>query len=557
MANTARRKEYTDRNDNMFIPMNVEGGVWNEHFITTPKLLAIVGMLLALFIIIATLSSGDGSTLFGYIFYIGLWAVASSYILRFFIFEEKFYYKMYKELEKYEITSPALFWEIQSIRDTEDGALITYGDARIGVIVKLDRDTITGKAPDFKETHYDSISDFYRALATNKYSFVQMNIMEAAGKDPRLNELSKLVNKSDNPSVCKLMELEIGHIKNITNTALYESDYFLFYTHDMSKIDTIIDDISECIFKLLDGAYVGYTFLDNKEIVELVKELYGVRYFNSTEASLMMFGDNAMSVMTPFNITGLVWSDNNEQELTKQEVNKLRNITGSVIRGTTKRTDVDLKASLYRKNEGKKIGIDLDSALENRNSKIEERKRREEAKKAVSVSANDIFNNNQFDTSEEQDTMFNDMNTFDDFDDNTYELPDEEIVEANNDIVDDSNSQSKISLDKQDNTTNITDELSNKSADIADSINEAEAEIIDFGEQAIADDIKDDTAVNEVENDEDDEDTIDFGGDTSSLDTTDISESKVVLDKQETTSTSEGTSTSDSGDGWDDEIIDI
>ena len=271
----------------------------------------------------------------------------------------------------------------------------------------------------------------------------------------------------------------------------------------------------------------------------------------------MMFGDNAMSVMTPFNITGLVWTDNNEQELTKQEVNKLRNITGSVIRGTTKRTDVDLKASLYRKNEGKKIGIDLDSALENRNSKIEARKRREEAKKAVSVSANDIFNNNQFDTPEEQDTMFNDMNTFDDFDDNTYELPDEEIVEANNDIVDDSNSQSKISLDKQDNTTNIADELSNKSADIADSINETEAEIIDFGEQTITDDIKDDTVVNEVEDDEDNEDTIDFGSETSLVDTADTSESKVVLDKQETTSTNESTSTSDSGDGWDDEIIDI
>ena len=84
--------------------------------------------------------------------------------------------------------------------------------------------------------------------------------------------------------------------------------------------------------------------------------------------------------------------------------------------------------------------------------------------------------------------------------------------------------------------------------------------MIDFGEQAITADIKDDTAVNEIE---DDEDTIDFGGETSSIDTTDTSESKVVLDKkvdldkQEATPTNESTSTSDSSDGWDDEIIDI
>ena len=362
MANTDRRKEYTDRNGNMFIPMNVEGGVWNEHFITTPKFICIVLMVLALVIIIMELAAKEpAASFFQYVFWIGLWLVISSLITRFIIFEEKFYYRMYKEMQKYEITTPAVFWNISSIKDTDNGGIITYSDARVGIIVKLDRDTITGKTSDFKETHYDAISDFYRAINDYKYSFVQMNIMEQAGKDPRLNELSKLVNKSDNSSINKLMELEIGHIKNITNTTLYESDYFLFYTSDLSKVDTIIDDIGECVLKLFDGAFIGYSILGTKEIVDLVKELYGVKYFNATQASLFMFDINGAAGVSPISINSLLWTDGNMQKLTSTEINKLRRITSDVIRETRKQEDVSLKDTLYKVNIENKFGIDLDN----------------------------------------------------------------------------------------------------------------------------------------------------------------------------------------------------
>ena len=46
MANTARRKDYIDRNNNMFMPMNVEGDVWNESFFTTTKIMTMGGMVL-------------------------------------------------------------------------------------------------------------------------------------------------------------------------------------------------------------------------------------------------------------------------------------------------------------------------------------------------------------------------------------------------------------------------------------------------------------------------------------------------------------------------------
>lgn len=367
MANTKRREAYTDRNGNMLIPINVEGGNYNEHFMTTPKLICLMFIIGALAFIIYRCSHGNGG-LISWVIWLSIWLILSITASRFIIFEEKFYYRMYLDLKEHEITTPAIFWDIASIKDTDEGAIITYSDAKIAIMVKVDRDTITGKTHDFKETHYDAISDFYRDVITQKYSFVQMNIMEQAGKDPRLAELSKIIYKSDNRNIQKLMEMEVGHIKNITHSSLYESDYFLFYTNDIAKIDTIIMDITESIFKLLDGAYVGYRILSSKDIVELLKDEFGVNYFNYTEASLLMYNNNINSMIKPFDITGILWTDGEDQNLNSKEINKLRMITSGVIKETIKTSEVSIKKSLYRKEEKNKIGVDFRSLSENTNS---------------------------------------------------------------------------------------------------------------------------------------------------------------------------------------------
>lgn len=384
MANTKRRQEYTDRNGNMFMPMNVEGGTWNENFITTPKVFTIVGIIVSLVLLIVYLNEG-GYKPFAYILFISIWFVISTTLLRFVVFEETFYYKMYKELSQHEISSPALFWNIASIKDTDEGAILTYADGKIGVIVKAERDTITGKNKDFKEIHYDAISDFYKELATNRFCFVQMNIMEQAGKDPRLNELSKIVNKSDNANIRKLMEMQVGHIKNITHKSLYESDYFLIYTNDMTRIDNLIGDVTECIFKLLDGAFIGYNILLSRDVVDLVKELEGVNYFNSTDASLQMFNRNAAGNVIPFNIKGILWDDDVDQELNNIEISKLRNTTNGVLAEKIKQKDVALKSMLYRIEEPPQIGIDLDSINEMQQEQIVKQQKMQQDSAATSM----------------------------------------------------------------------------------------------------------------------------------------------------------------------------
>ena len=95
MANSNRR--YVDeKTGKMFIPMNVQGGLQDEQFITTPKIIALVSIGLLAFLLFAI---NTPSNLVSFILSFGVWFIISLYITRFVIFEEKYYSKMYKQLK--------------------------------------------------------------------------------------------------------------------------------------------------------------------------------------------------------------------------------------------------------------------------------------------------------------------------------------------------------------------------------------------------------------------------------------------------------------------------
>lgn len=361
MANSERR--YIDKTGKMFIPMNVEGGGAEDNFITTPKLV-LIALMVGSGIIIGLSLADAYAPLKAYLIYYSIWLFICSLVTRFFILEEKYYYRMYQQLKSSEISTPAIFWDIASIKDTLDGAILTYSDAKVGVLVRLDRDTITGKPQDFKETHYDAISDFYKEIMLRKYSFVQMNVMEQAGNDPRLEELDKLVYKNTNKNIQELMERQIGHIKNITHSTLYESDYILIYTTDMSRIDRIVDDAVDIIYKIMDGAYIGYRVLRARDIIEFMKEEYGVKYFNYTEATLAMFKSKGINAKSPFDLVKIVYSDGDIQELRAVDINKINKLTNDIMNGLVDLTNLSIKDTLYPKHKQNINGVEFESLSE-------------------------------------------------------------------------------------------------------------------------------------------------------------------------------------------------
>ena len=210
----SERLKLNRRKDKMFIPMNVEGGGYDERFFNTTKILTVVGMAVGWVVVVTWLNSLQNAT---FIFKLGTIAVMlfiSSLLVRFVVFEESYFYKMYKKTLTYSDPTSDVFWNISSIKDTANGSILLFSDLKIGVLVKLKRGSIIGKNQDFMEQHYDAVSDFLSEIVGRGYMFVHLNMMERADNDDRLDKLASKVASTSNQNMKKLLELQVGHLRN-------------------------------------------------------------------------------------------------------------------------------------------------------------------------------------------------------------------------------------------------------------------------------------------------------------------------------------------------------
>lgn len=399
MANSARRR--IDNQGRMFIPMNVEGGNFDEKFLDTKKVVWLVCLLLMWIFIAISLNSTDALSKLGRGLMIGGGVIVTFYVTRYAILEERYYYKMYKKMQLYDNPTTDVFWNVASIKDTNRGSILMYSDMRVGAIIKLERDSIIGRDDDFIENHFDAISDFYRELMLRDLCFVQLNMMEQAGKDPRIPKLDKLVMDTENPNVKMLLELELGYIKNLTRATLYETDYILIYSNRLDRIDTIIDDIEDCAYRLLDGAYVGYDVLNSKEIIDLHKEIFGISYFDYSEAAINTFRTVNINNKPAVELKALNLKNGSRVELTNKDILDIKRLASYVENGSINEDNISILDALdgnkFRNNYSRPNdwGLDLGSiaqslsedssgnAQENKNKVVNKNKSYQVRKKPV------------------------------------------------------------------------------------------------------------------------------------------------------------------------------
>lgn len=286
MANTERRKIAKD--GKMFIPMNMQGSSGKEYFITVPKLAMMCGIAFLLYVTIGWASSANFNLL-GWALIILFDFLIIQFIVRKYILEEDYFYDIYVKTNQLKEATPDLMWRIPFINHTEDGDVAVYDDMKVGCVLQLERDTIVGKAEDSAEKHYDAWSNFYKELHSKNLSFVQLNLMEPSGKDPRLNTLSITAGNVRNNSIKFALELEMGHLKRISNAMLSEFEYFVVYSNTISNVNKLIPDVIECSYALLDGAYSKIRVLTEREIYEIPKSMSNVKFFDGIQAQMNVY----------------------------------------------------------------------------------------------------------------------------------------------------------------------------------------------------------------------------------------------------------------------------
>lgn len=305
MANSSRL--IIDQEDKMMIPMNVEGTLGEENLITFPKLITLMITLAICSIELAWLINSHVSLVEYIIIFIPTLIIAS-FVIRFYIFDEKKYYRIYKETDGRDSISPYEFWNIASIHRNGNCVTLMYNDAKVGILVKLKRDVLTGKEDGYEEIHYDAVSDFLKALNKARISYVHMDLMENADNDARLNSLDELVNGTDNQNINKIVEMNVTYIRNISKHTLCEAEYYLLYSENIVREEDFIDEVERDLDILIRGAYKGYKIIGAKgiaEVNEMAKEQHGVSFFNANEAAIRAYKSSNSGILNSIKIESI------------------------------------------------------------------------------------------------------------------------------------------------------------------------------------------------------------------------------------------------------------
>lgn len=304
--NSQRRK--IDSQGRTFIPMNMDISSDNDEFMSIHKVIVLFFVLLS-YIVITAWGKSIGLNILGWVICLILLTILNIYLVRYVVFEEKYYFRIWKRDKRIGNPKASIFWNISSIRKTPLGDILVYADLKIACILELEKDTIIGREVDSAEKHFDAWSEFYKYLNMSKYKYCQMNIMEPAGKDIRLDELADEASHAQNPGVRQILELSVGYMKEISRATLNEMDYILVYTTNTNKMSSIVNDVMEAGSRLLNGAYASVRIMTEAEIYQLPREINNVGYFDGVEAQMDVYKHSGYSIKNPLHISGIIKED--------------------------------------------------------------------------------------------------------------------------------------------------------------------------------------------------------------------------------------------------------
>jgi len=338
-------KRLKKKNGKIFMPMNMSVNTDSENFMNVPKLIVTALLVVASFVF-GNFIMKSRLNLIGYIIYMLVFILIFQLVVRYIIVEETYFSKMYAKHLANKRTKLDVIWKISSVRNTPEGAILMYNTAKIGCVIRLERDTIVGKASDNEELHADAWSDFYRELNEKKLAYVQLNLMELAEKDKRINDLANIASNVENENLRLILEQEVGYIKEISRATLSENDYILIYRNSANKMDSLIEDVKEAAAQLLKGAYSDVVVLSEKDIYDLPKSMYNTEYFDGIGAQINVYKNNNTKIKPVVSITSITFSDASSMDIGDRERKVISKLTSLVKDGSLKYGEWSLKEAL-------------------------------------------------------------------------------------------------------------------------------------------------------------------------------------------------------------------
>ena len=283
----------------VLIPVNVEGITDNEGLSIKQTITLILLGLLLLVDIFWFKDKPIGKIFLAWVVNIGLYILIAQFFIRKFVLDEAYKMTQIELMDKYQNCTPELTWDVMAI--DENTNVMQFTDGRVAMLLGIEQATIVGRPADFKDTHYDGISDFTRILDEQGMRWVHLNIMMSAKYDKRLSVLGKYISACDMPSITRMTTEHLGYLRNIEINTLYETEYYMVSTTAAIGAVRLQNAVQDAIDYLETAAYNSVKILGREEIEVLNAETNNVDYFD-IEETMREMAKRASTIKQVFNI---------------------------------------------------------------------------------------------------------------------------------------------------------------------------------------------------------------------------------------------------------------
>lgn len=245
----------------------------------TNVLVTLISAVLVIFVSIGIFAR-ESSEVYMRLLYFILLLVGYSFFLRYFVFKEKKYRKMFQEEEERPDTITS-YWGIYKIED-QYPYICHYIDGKRGIFVSLLKDVFVGKGDDVVSRHYDAVSDAYNVAHRMKADMVAVDYMDSVGNDTRITGLYIELSHNSNEKLKNMMGyLYRGLLDNVEGEF---ASYDVYCITTGNKAVDLKRVLSAVVGEFLNGNYVAYRVLSSSRLKQMCATLVNNPSFSVAEA---------------------------------------------------------------------------------------------------------------------------------------------------------------------------------------------------------------------------------------------------------------------------------
>lgn len=221
-------------------------------------------------------------------------------VIRFIVFKETHYSKMYENLVQSDYRLDTTdFWQIFDISH-EYPYICYFKNGKQGIFVRMEKDALTGKASDAVYDHYEAISDAYNQAHSLNMDIVHIDYMDNIGNDARLGKMYADLEDVSNPDMQDMLIDIYDHLEKEMANCYTSYDIYLFLTRD--KVENLIYNVQTVANLMLGGNFITYRVLSKAEISGVCTALFNFHDFSINEACEKLVRGSTISGIVPIRV---------------------------------------------------------------------------------------------------------------------------------------------------------------------------------------------------------------------------------------------------------------